>query len=259
EATSGGGDQGIKRKSPVEASAGGENSDNESCPNKRMKPEEQAVAIKTEPKAHSSVKVKEEPAAGEAEPAEEASSSVPPPFQIKAEPTDNGNPAPAVVVVKTVPTNSNGQAADDSSVSSSTSRPSCRFGIKCYRRNPAHRSAEAHPGEADYRRPNFPEPPLGTPPCPFGNACYRRNPTHFQMHSHPPDFNSDQNIRKRLRQRKVQRQNCPDGDATEEEEDDPFADDYDKDDDYRPGADIDEDDEDELEFDSQRVNCDDYD
>lgn len=55
-----------------------------------------------------------------------------------------------------------------------------------FRRNPAHRLAEAHPGDSDYRRPSFPEPAAGTPPCPFGSQCYRRNPAHFQQFTHPP-------------------------------------------------------------------------
>ncbi|XP_043653103.1 aprataxin and PNK-like factor isoform X3 [Drosophila teissieri] len=125
------------------------------------------------------------------------------------------------------------------------------------RRNPAHRSAEAHPGDQDYRRPDFPAPPLGTPACPYGNSCYRRNPVHFQDYSHPADFNSAQNIRNRLRQRRAQRQN--DDDSCTDEEDEPFGGDNDKDADYRPGADIDEDEDDDLEFDSQRISGDDFD
>ncbi|XP_017860141.1 PREDICTED: aprataxin and PNK-like factor isoform X2 [Drosophila arizonae] len=93
----------------------------------------------------------------------------------------------SAVIVKTEPNTSTQAAIADSSVSSSTLRPSCRFGIKCYRRNPTHRSSEAHPGDSDYRRPSFPIPPLGTPACPFGNSCYRRNPIHFQQYSHPSD------------------------------------------------------------------------
>uniref|UniRef100_A0A0K8VRQ7 Aprataxin and PNK-like factor n=1 Tax=Bactrocera latifrons TaxID=174628 RepID=A0A0K8VRQ7_BACLA len=70
---------------------------------------------------------------------------------------------------------------------SSTLRQSCRFGIRCYRRNPMHRSEEAHPGDHDYRRPIYPPPPKGTPECPFGDQCYRRNPTHFEQFNHPPE------------------------------------------------------------------------
>ncbi|KAJ6643171.1 Aprataxin and PNK-like factor, partial [Pseudolycoriella hygida] len=67
-----------------------------------------------------------------------------------------------------------------------TERLSCNFGIKCFRRNAVHRTEMAHPGDADYRRPNFPNAPAGTPMCPWGAACYRRNPQHFINLSHPP-------------------------------------------------------------------------
>lgn len=65
-------------------------------------------------------------------------------------------------------------------------RRSCEHGIRCYRNTPDHRRDFAHPTDADYRRPNFPEPPQGTPACPWGSSCYRRNPQHFQSLSHPP-------------------------------------------------------------------------
>ncbi|KAH8265246.1 hypothetical protein KR038_002318, partial [Drosophila bunnanda] len=252
-------DQASKRKSPQQ------NAFDENNQNKRLKPEESesGVPIKIEPNPDTPVEVKTEPVDNddgvEAESAPDAASSNGPGnVQVKVEP-------PVAAVVKVEPANSNGQASDDSTVSSSSLRPSCRFGIRCYRRNPAHRSAEAHPGDSDYRRPNFPEPPLGTPACPFGNACYRRNPVHFQQHSHPADFNSAQNIRNRLRQRRAQRKNGnsrpadEDDFGTDDEDSDPFGGDNDDDVDYRPGADIDEDEEDELEFDSQRINSDDYD
>ncbi|KAH8386302.1 hypothetical protein KR200_004279, partial [Drosophila serrata] len=252
-------DQASKRKSPQQDVF------EEINQNKRLKPEksEPGVSIKTERTDDIPVEVKTEPVDGDAEAEPEptpgaASSRDPENVQVKVEP-------PVAAVVKIEPTNFNGQVSDDSTVSSSSLRPSCRFGIRCYRRNPAHRSGEAHPGDADYRRPNFPEPPLGTPACPFGNACYRRNPVHFQQHSHPADFNSAQNIRNRLRQRRAQRQNGnsrpadEDDFGTEDDDSDPFGGDNDDDADYRPGADIDEDEEDELEFDSQRIHTDDYD
>lgn len=58
--------------------------------------------------------------------------------------------------------------------------------ILTYRRNLEHRAEQAHPGDSDYRRPNYDDPPAGTPPCPFGANCYRRNPEHFKQFSHPP-------------------------------------------------------------------------
>lgn len=64
-------------------------------------------------------------------------------------------------------------------------RPSCDFGIRCYRGGNDHRTSFAHPGDPDYRRPNFPPAPLDAPFCPFGARCYRRNPAHFREYQHP--------------------------------------------------------------------------
>lgn len=69
---------------------------------------------------------------------------------------------------------------------SSKIRVSCKYGVRCCRRNPKHRIIEAHPSDNDYRRPNYPTPPKGTPDCRFGDLCYRRNPIHFRDFSHPP-------------------------------------------------------------------------
>ncbi|XP_002069922.3 aprataxin and PNK-like factor [Drosophila willistoni] len=262
-------DETIKRKLPEIEGAGDAGVSSEASPAKRIKTEPseceaEPESIKVEPNVEA---VKTEPTDEDPSPAAAVSSDSS--AAVKAEPVDTSVTPP--VVVKQEATQSNGEATANNAsavVSSSTIRPSCRFGIRCYRRNPAHRSAEAHPGDDDYRRPDYPEPPLGTPACPFGNLCYRRNPVHFQQHSHPPDFNSAQNIRNRLRQRRrvQQQQNDPDSDLNSEDDEDPFAGDSDKDEEYKPGADIDDDggdddddDDEELEFDSQRVNCDQYD
>uniref|UniRef100_A0A2M4BRQ5 PBZ-type domain-containing protein n=1 Tax=Anopheles marajoara TaxID=58244 RepID=A0A2M4BRQ5_9DIPT len=70
-------------------------------------------------------------------------------------------------------------------------RPSCDFGIRCYRAGSDHRSQFAHPGDRDYRRPNFPPAPPGAPLCPFGAMCYRRNPQHFVDFQHPDSSKYD--------------------------------------------------------------------
>uniref|UniRef100_A0A182MN70 PBZ-type domain-containing protein n=1 Tax=Anopheles culicifacies TaxID=139723 RepID=A0A182MN70_9DIPT len=75
-------------------------------------------------------------------------------------------------------------------------RPSCDYGIRCYRAGQDHRNAYAHPGDLDYRRPNLPPPPPGSPMCPFGARCYRRNPQHFREYDHP-DPNADVALRPR--------------------------------------------------------------
>ncbi|XP_068157154.1 aprataxin and PNK-like factor [Drosophila tropicalis] len=261
-------DETIKRKLPEIEMAGDAGVFSEASPTKRIKTE--PIECEAEPVVNS-IKLESNVEAVKTEPTDEnpppaASVSSNSSLTVKAESADTSVTSP--VVVKAEPTQSNGEATANNAsavVSSSTIRPSCRFGIRCYRRNPAHRSAEAHPGDDDYRRPDYPEPPLGTPACPFGNLCYRRNPVHFQQHSHPPDFDSAQNIRNRLRQRRrvQQQQNDPDSDLNSEDDEDPFGGDSDKDEEYRPGANFDDDDDDdddeELEFDSQRVNCDQYD
>jgi len=125
-------DGGNKRKSPTEATnSGEENSEAESSTSKRVKSEEPGASIKAEPEPDTPVQVKAEPVEEADEPAVEPTSSgstIP----VRTEPTVNGN-LPAAAVVKTEPTSSNGQAAVDSAVSSSTIRISCRFGIRCYR------------------------------------------------------------------------------------------------------------------------------
>lgn len=52
---------------------------------------------------------------------------------------------------------------DDSSSCQRTSnlRPSCEFGIRCYRLTDEHRREYAHPMDDDYRRPNFPQASQG--------------------------------------------------------------------------------------------------
>ncbi|XP_055635830.1 aprataxin and PNK-like factor isoform X2 [Toxorhynchites rutilus septentrionalis] len=64
-------------------------------------------------------------------------------------------------------------------------RPSCEFGIRCYRHTADHRAQFAHPNDNDYRRPTFPAAPDDAPHCPFGASCYRRNPMHFREYQHP--------------------------------------------------------------------------
>lgn len=55
----------------------------------------------------------------------------------------------------------------------------CQYGIRCYRNTPDHRRNFAHPGDSDYRRPDFLPAPDTAPDCEYGASCYRRNPQHF--------------------------------------------------------------------------------
>lgn len=93
------------------------------------------------------------------------------------------------------------EPVSDSSVSASSTaaaavpvvplRTSCNYGCKCYRRNLQHRTDMAHPGDPDYRRPDYPDAPPSAPDCPFGARCYRRECTHFRMFRHPPSREYD--------------------------------------------------------------------
>lgn len=75
--------------------------------------------------------------------------------------------------------------------------------------------------------------------------------------------NSAQNIRNRLRHRRAQAQNSNAGAAQysdfESDEEDPFHDETGSDLDYKPGAQDDDEEEDDLEFNSERQDCDDFD
>ncbi|CRK89043.1 CLUMA_CG002592, isoform A [Clunio marinus] len=128
--------------------------------------------------------------------------------KVKTEPESQGSdtldmPVPSssnsseTPVIKTDPdstskiaikTESENNSRPDSSNSSATAplRPSCSFGIRCYRNTVDHRLDTAHPTDVDYRRPDFPPAPDDAPDCPFGASCYRRNPEHFQRLKHPP-------------------------------------------------------------------------
>uniref|UniRef100_A0AAG5CRL5 Aprataxin and PNK-like factor n=1 Tax=Anopheles atroparvus TaxID=41427 RepID=A0AAG5CRL5_ANOAO len=95
------------------------------------------------------------------------------PMNIKPDPDGIGIPYATPAVPVLIPADSG------------TIRPSCDFGIRCYRGGKDHRLSFAHPGDLDYRRPNFPPAPPNAPLCPFGARCYRRNPSHFQDYQHP--------------------------------------------------------------------------
>lgn len=83
-------------------------------------------------------------------------------------------------------TNVKQEPADSSNAKPIATRSSCDHGIRCFRQNAEHRRDYAHPGDNDYRRPDFPPAVPGAPRCPYWAACYRRNPDHFRMFEHPP-------------------------------------------------------------------------
>lgn len=88
-------------------------------------------------------------------------------------------------VKKENPNSSPSQSAQATPTSTPGIRPSCEFGIRCYRNTPDHMREVAHPSDADYRRPSYPPADAGAPNCPWGASCYRRNPDHFRQLQHP--------------------------------------------------------------------------
>ncbi|KAK3580869.1 hypothetical protein CHS0354_032930 [Potamilus streckersoni] len=64
-------------------------------------------------------------------------------------------------------------------------RQRCRFGDKCYRKNPTHREEFCHPGDESFEENSEDE---GLPDCPFGETCYRTNPKHLQEYRHPQPY-----------------------------------------------------------------------
>ncbi|XP_062534826.1 aprataxin and PNK-like factor isoform X2 [Armigeres subalbatus] len=170
------------------------------------------------------------------------------------------------------------------STSSPPLRPSCEFGIRCYRHTADHRAQFAHPNDSDYRRPTHPPAPQDAPHCPYGASCYRRNPMHFRDFQHPDSSTvtpaatnahipagggvQTYRINGRRGRRRLARNiiiaaianpNLFDGSEDEDDEDDLF--DYEDDsDEYRPGGDVDDvddDDEDEDDDDGLEVLDDD--
>ncbi|XP_055850398.1 aprataxin and PNK-like factor [Episyrphus balteatus] len=165
---------------------------------------------------------------------------------IKTEPKDDDNEAVGQVTATSPKDIKPAVKVEKEEATSSTTRVSCKFGIRCYRRNQMHRVEEAHPGDSDYRRPDFPTPPDGTPPCPYGDLCYRRNPVHFQQYTHPASTDFKQNWKlhqMRLRDRKKNQQPKVDPDSDEDDEE-VFIDSSEE---FDIGDEIDDDDEEESE------------
>jgi len=174
-----------------------------------------AVIIKTE--------VKQEPTDSSATVSDPAQGSLQNEIkkEIKKEPENTSNTPATTATLNTV-----------NNAAVTTQRESCNYGIKCFRRNPGHRTSMAHPGDLDYRRPNLPNAPPNAPPCPWGAACYRRNPQHFIQLSHPPATNATSvnanPIPRQPRNRQNNRRVVTNIDLDEEDDydlEDPFIDD----------------------------------
>lgn len=62
-------------------------------------------------------------------------------------------------------------------------RPVCSYGASCYRKNPAHRAEQSHPGDSDYEDKDK-DKDDEKPECPYGKNCYRQNPQHKHEYKH---------------------------------------------------------------------------
>ncbi|XP_022257774.1 aprataxin and PNK-like factor [Limulus polyphemus] len=65
-------------------------------------------------------------------------------------------------------------------------RKSCRFGEKCYRKNPSHFEEFSHPGDRDFLEAEdaSSDNEEKKPECQYGVDCYRKNLKHRQKYSH---------------------------------------------------------------------------
>jgi len=96
---------------------------------------------------------------------------------IKTEPTENNDQHPSSsnsdtkVDTSTVKKEDN---PDNSSCQQQAVRPSCEFGIRCYRMTDDHRREYAHPMDNDYRRPNFPAAPQNGKYVPLFEASFNQ-------------------------------------------------------------------------------------
>ncbi|CAF1099513.1 unnamed protein product [Adineta ricciae] len=82
------------------------------------------------------------------------------------------------------------EAASSSSTKTSDTRPTCKFGAKCYRTNADHLKQFQHPSSTP--KPTKTAEPESTtkPPCTFGAKCYRTSSIHLATYSHPPKTNA---------------------------------------------------------------------
>ncbi|CAF1052333.1 unnamed protein product [Adineta ricciae] len=69
-------------------------------------------------------------------------------------------------------------------------RVRCPYGKSCYRKNPAHRAEQSHPGDSDCEDDKETEDEdkksddADKPSCPYGKSCYRQNPQHKREYKH---------------------------------------------------------------------------
>ncbi|XP_034177442.2 uncharacterized protein LOC117602943 isoform X1 [Osmia lignaria lignaria] len=76
-----------------------------------------------------------------------------------------------------IPTNESNVSTTTTTVNTPR-REKCKYGEKCYRKNPQHKAEYSHPEDADYNIPDNREE------CPYGSRCYRKNPQHKMQFKH---------------------------------------------------------------------------
>ena len=191
-----------RRPSPSEEPAAVKSSEGE--PERRPSPSEEPTAVKSsegEPERRPSPS--EEPAAvksSEGEPERRPSPSRPAEDSNRAsggteEKTQSGAGEDAPTAGAAAPTAgavspTAGAAAPTAGAANSTKdrtrdrsplrplrRQPCKYGAKCYRKNPQHLAEYSHPGDPDYKED-------GRPECPYGTKCYRKNHLHRQHYKH---------------------------------------------------------------------------
>lgn len=158
---------------------------NISAPSSSVTQQQQPISIKPDPDAQIAAivaAISVDPVAVKPDP-DHKTGSVPNIVNAPENPMEV-NPEPDEAIVQP------GAVKTEPPVALPTLRPSCLFGVRCYRTADDHRREFAHPTDADYRRPDFPPAPAGTPDCPFGASCYRRNPDHFVRLQHPSSSES---------------------------------------------------------------------
>ncbi|KAG8235269.1 hypothetical protein J437_LFUL014269 [Ladona fulva] len=124
-------------------------------------------------------------------------------------------------------------ASGTTSLNLTVTRPSCKYGKDCYRRNPDHKKAFSHPGDPDYEEnSSSPASVDNRPECRFGTSCYRKNPQHIRdfKHTAPARRKKRKNVKKAEEDNEEEDENSDDYDY-----DDPFINDGSSDD-YEPSS-----------------------
>ncbi|CAL7951240.1 unnamed protein product [Xylocopa violacea] len=86
-----------------------------------------------------------------------------------------------------------------STTANSFRREQCKYGKKCYRKNPQHKAEFSHFGDPDYDALDNREE------CPYGAKCYRTNPQHKMQFKHTAVNITSKHNKERRKKRSAQR------------------------------------------------------